>query len=144
MLGALGLALAAITLTSTTGYGNAGAMAGLSAWVTEQRGGIWLAPHRGTRPDDEHHHGLLAQTDPGATIDAWVAYEGGAAALTSQHSEPVYDLSGWLAYRRREPGFDPSQVIAAGCLREPWIWALGRARYTLPLPGSLATLPGMR
>lgn len=86
--------------------------------------------------DNKHHHGVLVGLEPRTVLNAWCLFAGGAAALGSQHSEPVYDLGGWLGYCRREPGF--------GLPREPWTWALGRAHHALPRPGTLACLPVVR
>lgn len=129
-----GWPLLAVTLT-TAPDGRRGDMARrLAQRVDAWGGGLWLVPHAATGSEHQHHHGLTVGVEPRALTGAWVNFARGAAALEWQDVRAVYDLPGWLDYCRRMPGFDPMRVIVSGPLRDPWIWALGQAGYTLPTP----------
>jgi hypothetical protein len=120
----------AVTLTSPPGDATIEAALTLAEAVDLCGGGLWLTPQPGEGTEHEHHHGVVVGMNHERVIAAWVRLTGGLRS--AQVVKPIDGLSGWLAYCRRKPGFDPSRVIASGSLRDSWSWALGKAGITLP------------
>jgi len=137
-----GRELHTLNLTVPTGYPSIGAAVGLGSWVARLGGGFWLVPQAAEGTDHEHNHGMFEGVPPGLIHEAWVRLTGGAASRDLQRTEPIYDVSGWLDYCRRAPGFALDRVIALGSLYGPWTWALGRAEHMPPDPHDLPGLSG--
>ncbi len=126
--------LRAITLTTASGYPSAAITQELAQRVSLWSGGLWLVPESPHRAGHIHHHGILTDVDPKTVFALWLRLADSAASPDYQVAKPVTDLAGWLDYCRSAPGFNLSLVVATGSLRDPWIWALGRAQHPLAPP----------